>query len=121
MENKKVNCEIDVALKMISGKYKALILELLIEHGILRFNQLQKAIPSANRKTLTTQLRELENDDLIIRKVYPEVPPRVEYSISKKGRSLANILDSLCEWGVANNNNDFELLHPQCNNKKDIQ
>lgn len=98
MEKVKVICEMEVTLKMIGGKYKPLILEYLIRDGTKRFNEILHYVSHISQRTLTTQLRELENDGLIFRKVYAEVPPKVEYSITDKGRSLEAILELMCEW-----------------------
>lgn len=114
MEKIKVICEMEVTLKIIGGKYKPLILEYLIKNGTKRFNEILHYISHISQRTLTTQLRELENDGLITRKIYAEVPPKVEYSITAKGKSLAPILELMCEWGEANMEDKFELLNPQC-------
>lgn len=114
MEKIKVICEIEVTLKMIGGKYKPLILEYLIRNGTKRFNEILHYVSHISQRTLTTQLRELENDGLIFRKVYAEVPPKVEYSTTDKGRSLEAILELMCEWGEKNMEDKFELLNPQC-------
>ena len=92
------NCPVEATLDLIGGKYKALILWHLIDNT-LRFNEIGKLIPKATPKMLTQQLRELENDNLVIRKVYPVVPPKVEYSLSDFGRSIIPILDAMCKWG----------------------
>ena len=115
MEKIRVTCEMEVTLKMIGGKCKPLILEQLISHGTQRFSQLLREITQVSQRTLTNQLRELEADALIQRIVYAEVPPRVEYSITEKGRSLEQILDLMCEWGEKNMDERFELTNPQCN------
>ena len=92
------SCPIEATLALIGGKYKTLILW-HIKDTILRFNELKKLIPKATPKMLTQQLRELESDGLIIRVVYPVVPPKVEYSLSDFGKSIIPILDSMCDWG----------------------
>ena len=91
-------CPVEATLSLIGGKYKSLILWHLIERT-LRFNELSKLITSATPKMLTQQLRELENDGLINRIVYPVVPPKVEYSLTDTGWSLKPILDSMVQWG----------------------
>ena len=92
------SCPIEATLALIGGKYKTLILWHL-KDTILRFNELKKLIPKATPKMLTQQLSELESDGLIIRVVYPVVPPKVEYSLSDFGKSIIPILDSMCDWG----------------------
>lgn len=94
------NCPINFAMRMIGGKWKPIILH-RIKVGINRFGQLQKAIPLISKQMLTAQLRELEHDNLINRKVYAEVPPRVEYSISKNGESLFPLLEAIENWGLS--------------------
>lgn len=94
------NCPVEATLDLIGGKYKAIILWHLIDNT-LRFNQLSKLIPHATPKMLTQQLRELEADRLIIRTVYPVVPPKVEYALSCFGESIIPVLDSMCSWGAA--------------------
>lgn len=91
-------CPVETTLALIGGKYKALILWRL-SGGTLRFSQLQKHIP-ATARMLTLQLRELEQDGLITRTVYPEVPPRVEYEMTDLGRSLMPILTAMRNWGA---------------------
>jgi DNA-binding HxlR family transcriptional regulator len=93
------NCPVDVTLDMIGGKYKSLILWHLID-ATLRFGELRKLIPQATPKMLTQQLRELEEDNLIVRTVYPVVPPKVEYSHSELGRSIRPILEAMYAWGA---------------------
>lgn len=109
-----VSCEMEITLKLIGGKYKPLILYYLIESGTTRFSELLNVSPSISQKTLSNQLRELSEDGLISRKVYAEVPPRVEYSITEKGLSLYPVLETMCEWGAQNVNEHFLVLHPQC-------
>ena len=114
MEKIIVHNEIEVTLKMIGGKCKPLILYLLIDEGAKRFTQLLNTITQISQKTLTNQLRELEQDGLITRTCYAEVPPRVEYAISEKGRSLFPILELMCEWGEKHLDERFVLTNPQC-------
>lgn len=93
------NCPVETTIDLIGGKYKALILWHL-SSGTLRFSQLQKLITSATPRMLTLQLRELESQNLIARKVYAEVPPKVEYSMTELGRSLMPILTAMRDWGA---------------------
>ena len=86
-------------LSLISGKYKMVILYCLMEFQVVRYNELKRYIKTISHKTLSNSLKELEKDQLIIRKEYPQIPPKVEYSLSEKGQSLMAILDQLCVWG----------------------
>ena len=89
-------------LSLINGKYKMTILYTLMEFGIVRFNEMKKYIGEISYKTLSSTLKELEADQLVHRKEYPQIPPKVEYSLSGKGKSLMVILDQLCVWGENN-------------------
>ena len=89
-------------LSLISGKYKMIILYCLMEFGAVRFNELQRYLRKISDKTLSQNLKELEADRLIIRTVYPQIPPKVEYSLTERGKSLIPILDGMCEWGDKN-------------------
>lgn len=97
-ENKEYCCPVGAAIDEIGGKWKPLILWAL-KDGTLRFNEINKAIPAITQRMLTKQLRELEEDGLVRRKVYAEVPPKVEYSPTEKGKSVMPILEALCDWG----------------------
>lgn len=90
-------------LSLISGKYKMVILYTLATFEVVRFNEMQRFIGVISYKTLSTSLKELEEDDLIVRTEYPQIPPKVEYRLSEKGKSLIPILDELCEWGEQHN------------------
>ena len=92
-------CGIDAALDVLSGKWKGLILWELDAHGVRRFAELRRGLPGVSEKMLTQHLREMEVDGLVLRKVYAEVPPRVEYSLTEHGRSLNQALGPLGAWG----------------------
>ena len=96
--NAPYSCPVEATLHLMGGKYKPLILWHLKEQT-LRFSQLQKLVPKATAKMLTQQLRELEQDKLISRRVYPVVPPKTEYSLTDRGRTLIPVLDAMCSWG----------------------
>ena len=89
-------------LSLISGKHKMVILYCLMEFEPVRFNELHRYVKNISDKTLSTNLKELESDGLILRKEYPQIPPKVEYRLSERGRSLMKVLDQLCVWGEAN-------------------
>ncbi|TMV43414.1 winged helix-turn-helix transcriptional regulator [Paenibacillus mesophilus] len=94
-----INCEKELTLAVIGGKWKLIILWHLGLEGTKRFSELKKLIPHITQKMLTNQLRELEEDQLIFRKVYPVVPPRVEYSLTEHGESLMPVLKMMYNWG----------------------
>ncbi len=89
-------------LSLISGKHKMVILYCLMEYEPVRFNELRRYIGNISDKTLSANLKELEADRLIIRREYPQIPPKVEYGLSERGRSLMEVLDQLCVWGEKN-------------------
>lgn len=92
--------EFDATLKQIQGKWKIIILYEIHEHSVVRFNALSRSIAKVSNKTLTTQLRELEEDGFISRVVYATVPPKVEYRLTEKGHSVIPLLDHICQWGL---------------------
>ncbi len=94
----KRHCPVETTLNLIGGKYKTLILWKLMEKP-LRFSELRREIPCATPKMLTQQLRELEESGIINRKVYPVIPPKVEYSLTDLGRSIRSILEAMYAWG----------------------
>lgn len=114
MNKIRVNCEIEVTMNMIGGKCKPLILYYLCEEGTKRFGEMMAYITQISQKTLTNQLRELEADGLIARRAYAEIPPKVEYSITEKGKTLIPILELMCAWGETNIDDRYELINPQC-------
>ncbi|KAK0332496.1 hypothetical protein LTR94_024598 [Friedmanniomyces endolithicus] len=94
-------CGLDATLKLISGKWKPLVLYFLVQGGPTRYGELKRAVRDVSDKVLIQQLKELEADGLIKRTDYGEVPPRVDYSLTPFGLSLAQALEPLCLWGVA--------------------
>ncbi len=94
---KEYKCGIDVTLAVVGGKWKASILWHLAQET-MRFSALQRQFSNTTRKMLTQQLRELEADGLVHREVYAQVPPKVEYSLTEKGRSIYPVLDMMCDW-----------------------
>ncbi|MEM9060492.1 MAG: helix-turn-helix domain-containing protein [Pseudomonadota bacterium] len=94
-------CPVEGALEQIAGKWKGLIIYHLLE-GTLRFNELMRRVGTVTQRSLTKQLRELEADGIVDRKVYAVVPPRVEYSLTQKGQSLRDVILALRAWGIEN-------------------
>lgn len=89
-------------LSLIQGKHKMVILYCLMEFQPVRFNQMRRYLGRISDKTLSQNLKELESDGLVERKEYPQIPPKVEYSLTKRGESLMKVLDQLCIWGEEN-------------------
>lgn len=89
-------------LSLINGKYKMTILYTLMEFKVVRFNEMKRYIGDISYKTLSASLKELEVDRLVHREEYPQIPPKVEYSLTQRGKSLIPILDMMCEWGDNN-------------------
>lgn len=99
VNGKEYYCNVELSLLVIGGKWKSIIIYHLGEDGTLRFSQLKKIMPNITQKMLTQQLRELEADGMVHREVYPQVPPKVEYSLTELGRSVMPIIHTLCAWG----------------------
>lgn len=89
-------------MSLISGKHKMVILYCLMEYEPVRFNEMKRYLKPITDKTLSSNLKELEADGLIIRKEFPQIPPKVEYSLTERGKSLMEVLDQLCIWGEKN-------------------
>jgi len=98
--DKDFNCRKELTLALIGGKWKMLILWRLGKEGTKRFNELKELMPGVTQKILTSALRDLEDDHLVHREIYPEIPPKVEYSLTDKGRSLIPILEAMYHWGT---------------------
>lgn len=94
-----INTHFGYTLSLISGKYKMLILYWLSAYPGTRFNELKRSVGKVAHKTLSSALKELERDNLVVRKEYPEIPPRVEYSLTERGKTLIPVLDAMCVWG----------------------
>lgn len=93
-------CPVETTLMLISDRWKVLIIRDLLE-GTKRFGELKKSVGAISQKVLTSNLRSMEESGLLTREVFPEVPPRVEYTLTETGYSLKPILDSMVEWGIA--------------------
>ncbi len=100
VRNREYRCFFELTLKIIGGKWKPVIVYELAKAGILRFGELRKRMPDVTERMLTKQLREMEEDKIIKRKVYREVPPKVEYSLEPLGAKLIPVLLSMRNWGV---------------------
>ncbi len=99
LSNEPGECPVEIAVNMLGGKWKILLLARLRFFGPQRFGELLRAFPGLSERVLTRQLRQLEEDRLVVRKVYPQVPPKVEYSLSEESGNLVPILDLLADWG----------------------
>lgn len=101
-------CPVETTLNLVSGKWKGIILYRLVG-GKKRFNELKKIMPAISYRTLTLQLRQLEEDGIVERVAYPEVPPRVEYSLTPLGITMIPIIEALYDWGMAYHNNELVI------------
>lgn len=99
VEKKMPDCPVEMTLQLIGDKWKVLIIRDLLT-GTKRFNELMRSVTGITQKVLTSHLRAMEAAGLVNRKVYPEVPPRVEYSLTETGFSLKPVLDSMVQWGI---------------------
>jgi len=97
--NKEYRCSMEITIELIGGKWKVLILWHLGNNNVMRFSELKRLHPQLTQKMLTQQLRELERDGLINRKIYTQVPPKVEYSLTPLGEKLKPVLSAMCQWG----------------------
>lgn len=111
MKEKIYNIGVEATMEVIGGKWKPIIL-CNLRYNALRPSDLQRKIPNISQKMLIQQLRELEADDIVVRKIYQQIPPKVEYYLSEYGMSLSNVLDVLCNWG------EFHVNHLKEQGKK---
>lgn len=111
-------CGIEYTLFMMGGKWKPLILWFLAKKGIKRYGEIRKFIPSVSNKMLSQQLKELAGDGLIDRNDYKTIPPKVEYSITEKGKTLLPVLDFMCEWGYKHKNDGCNTNEISCDCNK---
>jgi DNA-binding HxlR family transcriptional regulator len=92
---------VEAAFRMLEGRWKMVIIFQLFDRGVLRFSELERAIPSVSQKMLIQQLRDLERDGIVERIIYPQVPPKVEYRLTAWGQAMCPALDALLEWAAA--------------------
>jgi DNA-binding HxlR family transcriptional regulator len=97
--SKVYSCSVEVTIGVVGGKWKSVILYHLIKSHVIRFGELRRLLPNVTAQMLTAQLRELEADGVVHRKIYPQVPPKVEYSLTPFGESLAPIIRAMARWG----------------------
>ncbi len=101
-ENGEISCLVDLTMNVIGGKWKAVILWHLGKHGVLRYGELKKILGKVTPKMMTQQLRELESLELVNRKEYYQIPPKVEYSLTDKGLTVIPLLHTMCDWSYTN-------------------
>ncbi|MCM3571353.1 helix-turn-helix domain-containing protein [Neobacillus mesonae] len=110
MDNTPDHCRVATTMEMIIGKWKIAIMLNLIHYGTMRFSELRHVMPGVTQKVLTSQLRDLEQEGIVKRVVYPQVPPKVEYSMTEYGMSLQTILEMMHEWGKAHLQRKTQML-----------
>lgn len=119
VEKIRVSTEIEVTLKVIGGKWKPLILHYLQCEGPRRYMDILRFVENAPKKTLTAQLRELEEDGILSWTVIPAVPVQVEYAVTPLGKTLYPVLDAMCDWGYTHLGDRYELTHATCTESDD--
>jgi len=107
MKKLKTRCPAEITVNIIGGRWKLLILYHLFQ-GVKRFSELQRSVSGITQKMLTQQLREMERDGLVHREIYPQVPPKVEYSLTPLGESLRSVVDAMSQWGKKFNEGALE-------------
>src|SRR5262245_48238854 len=113
MKRKGLQCPAEMTLNIIGGRWKVLILWQLFQREC-RFSELFRALDGITQKMLTQQLRELEKDGIVHRQVYPQVPPKVEYSLTPLGQSLRPVVDAMCEWGLQQQSERYQSPTSPC-------
>lgn len=113
-------CPVETGIELLSGKWKARILWKLHNQPAMRFGELRRSLGKITEKMLVQQLRELENAKLITRKIYTEVPPKVEYSLSEFGETIRPILDKFAEWGLGNKQQLEEIIFDKGKNASSL-
>ncbi len=116
--NNEFNCEKELTLSIISGKWKIVIIWHLAHDGALRFNELHRLFKKISNRMLTKQLRELEQDEIVQRKIYPEMPPHVEYLLTEHGWTIVPIVDAMYEWGCNNIRHYYEKTNAEAASEK---
>lgn len=96
---KREDCPVATTLRVMAGRWKPIILWYLAKEGTRRFSEVLRAVQGVSQKVLIQQLRELERDGIVVRKVYAQVPPKVEYALTRLGKSLRPVVDAMCKWG----------------------
>ncbi|MCL2786740.1 MAG: helix-turn-helix transcriptional regulator [Methanomassiliicoccaceae archaeon] len=109
----KNDCAIDATMSVIEGRWKAVVLCKLMTKGTMRFSHLMKEIEGVSPRMLTKQLKELERDGMVLRKTYTEIPPRVEYSLTGRGKSIIPVLTAIAQWGVSNVLREIVEIHDE--------
>lgn len=114
------SCPVETSIELLSGKWKPRILWKLHRRGVVRFGELRRGMPEITAKMLTQQLRDLESDGLVMRTVYAEVPPKVEYRLSAFGATLGPILEQIAVWGVTHHETIVKLLSGEAGGDAEI-
>jgi DNA-binding HxlR family transcriptional regulator len=107
--------DVEAAFRLLEGRWKLVILFHLFGGKVLRFSDLERAIPNITQKMLGQQLRRMETDGIVVRKVYPQVPPKVEYSLTTWGQALCPVLDAILKWADLRQQPSVEHIHPLTN------
>lgn len=109
-----VKCPIELALEKFGGRWKSRIICILANKQVLRFKELRLEMGNVTDAVLTTNLKELMSDGIVLRKQYSEIPPRVEYELTDKGKTIVPIIKSICDWSENSNNPLDEILNKKC-------